>query len=431
MYNLKSILQKGLLSPNEQRRLGINHHSIAEEGIQRRRADMDVTCGPQGKVHDYVPFYFCERSSMLQAVIRKKNIDQQFIIYFAVPITIMETHPCVFTNASANTEPPPDFFEDLQQIPALNWKLIDTRKWKLSDDEKKIRMAELLVHTKLDPKDFSKIIVWNDSFKEFVEKIYKECGLTPPPIYEDPRFFYNKYPDAPNDSLITGPFFTQRAFKESVEYILKTGQNANARYRNIRELLQELQTRGLEVLPETAELIGLKTDNPMHEEDAGTHTLSVVRELLASAEFQSLEEKDQRLVELAAYLHDIGKGPKSRWVNNGGKQKVDPDHPIGSVEMLKRILTQEIREITPRSVRVLCKLVCYHDLIGDIVGNGRDIEQLEKIAEKPKHLDMLIALSLADVKAIEEIWYVQCEARIPALRKQVLGKLNVAETEED
>jgi hypothetical protein len=26
---------------------------------------------------------------------------------------------------------------------------------------------------------------------------------------------------------------------------------------------------------------------------------------------------------LAAYLHDIGKGPKERWAGNGGIQKVD------------------------------------------------------------------------------------------------------------
>ena len=58
MDNIDGILKHGLLSPNEQRRLGIGHSSIAEQGIQTRRTNMDVPCAPGGKVHDYVPFYF-------------------------------------------------------------------------------------------------------------------------------------------------------------------------------------------------------------------------------------------------------------------------------------------------------------------------------------------------------------------------------------
>src|SRR5262245_47303505 len=97
LKNLPSIVRNGLLSPNEQRRLGIGHKSIALQGIQGRRATMDVTCGPNGVVHDYVPFYFCTRSSMLLSVINAKNVDQIFLVYLAIPITVLDRDDAVFT----------------------------------------------------------------------------------------------------------------------------------------------------------------------------------------------------------------------------------------------------------------------------------------------------------------------------------------------
>src|SRR6478672_2947833 len=79
--NLPGMIRDGLLSPNEQLRLGKTHKSIAIEDIQNRRAKMVVPCGPGGVVHDYVPFYFCTRSSMLLSVVNAKNVDQYNLIY--------------------------------------------------------------------------------------------------------------------------------------------------------------------------------------------------------------------------------------------------------------------------------------------------------------------------------------------------------------
>ena len=64
LENLESILQNELLSTNEKTRLGIKHKNIANHGIQNRRAAMNVTCGPMGTVHDYVPFYFSPSVSL-------------------------------------------------------------------------------------------------------------------------------------------------------------------------------------------------------------------------------------------------------------------------------------------------------------------------------------------------------------------------------
>jgi len=140
--NLSGMLTNGVLSPNEQKRLGLGHKSIALKGIQDRRSKMKVPCGPGGVVHDYVPFYFCSLSKMLLSVVNAKNVDQMFLIYFAIPIRILERPDVVFTNAAANTAIPPTFFSDPSDLGKLKWTLVDSKKWTLADEEQdRHRMA--------------------------------------------------------------------------------------------------------------------------------------------------------------------------------------------------------------------------------------------------------------------------------------------------
>ena len=86
--NLPRILKHGLLSKQEMARLDLGHKSIAYEEIQDRRSSKKVPCGPGGVVHDYVPLYFCRRSSMLLAVLTNKIADQQLLVYLEFPILI-------------------------------------------------------------------------------------------------------------------------------------------------------------------------------------------------------------------------------------------------------------------------------------------------------------------------------------------------------
>lgn len=79
--NLDSIIKNGILCTNIKNARGIQHENVASKGIQARRNDMDVTCGPKGKVHDYVPFYFTSMNPMFLSVINRKNQDQPFMIF--------------------------------------------------------------------------------------------------------------------------------------------------------------------------------------------------------------------------------------------------------------------------------------------------------------------------------------------------------------
>lgn len=433
IQNLPSVLEHGLLSCNQQTVQGIEHRSIAAADIQNRRSTMCVTCGPGSVVHDYVPFYFCKRSSMLLAVVQAKNVDQQMLVYLAVPITVIERDDVVFTSASANTIEPPAFFADPEDLSKLDWDAIDSLKWTMpTEQEKQARMAEILVFEEVNLNLVDHIIVWNKSFRDIVEEYYKKKGCKAPDIrygYEYLKHYFNRYPEEPYRSLVTGPFFTKRDFDNGVKDLQAAiGTAMNQSYQRLSELRDALR-ENLEATPLTGELVGLVSDNPMHPEDAGVHTQEVVDNLLKSEEFASLKKTDQLLIEIAAYCHDVGKGPKSRWKNNDGKQKVDPDHAVRAVPMVAEFLKDQVANTKLRSARIILMLVCYHDLVGDIIGKGREEEQLFDIITDEHDLDMLIALAKADVQAIHDQWWDQ--TKVDELRQRAIKTLKAKEQSKD
>jgi len=424
--NLPEILEHGLLSTNEKDRLGIGHNTIAYNDIQCRRAEMQVPCGTGGLVHDYVPLYFCIRSPMLNAVVTNKIADEQLIVYLEFPISIMDRYSYVFTDASANTFDPPNFFTDPSDLNRIDWNAVQTWKWSSKHDEgnnrpiRQRKMAELLIHRHLPITEILRVVVWNNTFKEDVVKIFDEAGLVCPTVIAGEKKYYF-YKNSENLPSVIGPRFIKIRFDKTINEISDTERPApeNTRYAGPGGLLNALSV-SLEALPETAELVGLGTENPMHGIDVGEHTLAVVNGLTGIPEFECLEPNDRYRVKIAAYLHDIGKGPRSRWPD--GRQRVDEDHPVKALPMLKRILTKEIVNVHERTIKTLCKLVCYHDIIGGIIAHGRRAEELEEIIEDKRDLDMLIALCKADINAINVGW---CnDVAIDRLKERIVRALN-------
>jgi len=154
--NIDSIVKYGILSTNTKVEKGIKHVDLANENIQLRRSEMDVPCKPKGKIHDYVPFYFTARNPMLLGVLNRKNIDQPLVVYIAVSIDKLIENNVVFTDASANTLIPPNFYTDPKDLDKLNWDLINSKSWTAKDkDELHSRMAEVLIYNKM-PIDWKK-----------------------------------------------------------------------------------------------------------------------------------------------------------------------------------------------------------------------------------------------------------------------------------
>lgn len=427
--NLESIIEKGLLCTNLKNEQGISHHNIAERGIQGRRSTMLVPCSDGKYVHDYVPFYFSKKNSMQLGVINKKNVDQPLLIYFAIPISIIEKKAgVVFSDASANTDVPPNFYNSasLNMLNSLNWDAIDSKKWACPSDEyRHQKMAELLVPGSIQISEVAYIVVWNEWFKDKVKEIFQTKGLQPPPILFDEDHYYINFYDGGRESIVTGPRFLKGKMESTISNISES-VNGTRKYGSIRAALDAIEDN-FSSITELDDIDGLRASYGPHTDDVGTHSRKVAATLTQFYEYNELSDEDKDIVLLSAYLHDIGKGPKSRWGQNG-MTKADNDHAVKSLPMLERILTEDIGGLNEESIRKIVTLVTYDDLIGDIVAKGRDETQLIDIIRNENDLKMLIALAKADMSAINPIWVINHVQSIEDLKSrtlQVIGSNNI------
>lgn len=424
--NLDSILTEGILSTNKKNKENILHNDIANQEIQLRRSKMTVTKGPGGVVHDYVPLYFAKRTPMLLSLIKSKNIDQIDVVYLAIKIDRILDDDVVFSDASANTVIPPNFYAKPKSLSKLYWPIIDSWDWTYSEEhgEKNKKMAEMLIHEKIKITDISHIVVWNNTYKEHVEEKLEELDIKNITVVTDyyRHFRYHYFcpiDQAKRTNLITGP----RQLKSLMARYIKStieGKSEHTKFDSLEEAIIEIQ-KDFKCIQELADIDGLKTDNPIHKEDVGAHSRSVAARVQSDDKFDSFTKEEQNCLILAAYLHDIGKGPKSRWKDE--IQKVDEDHSKKSLPMLKRIFSEDIDGWTKKQLRDIFILVIYDDLIGDIVANGRHTKQLTNIAKTKKQVDLLIALGKADMGAIKEKWVTNNLDAIENLRQQAYEEI--------
>jgi hypothetical protein len=425
--NLKSILQHGLLANTHTSFAATSARSIAASTIQERRAAMRIPPASGGVVHDYVPLYFGSLSLMLLGVINKKNVDQCDILYFEFPISILNKAGAIFTDASANTAIPPNFFDDTDQLTQLNWSEIDSIKWSSKSKElQHERMAEALIPPPLALQDAARIVVWSNETRLEVTRIAAECGAVLPPIAfesRDRRHFFCKFKNGEDgETLVIGPRNVAAIFEEACLAIssLPQGQQC-VPFSSLQSLLESLRVN-FGSIPQTAELIGLKSENGVHKLTVDLHTQAVVAKLINSPEFAALDPTKRDIVELATYLHDIGKGPKSRWATNGGVQAVDPDHPVKAMPMMVDIFRDFIRSWTAEDAKILTKLVCYHDLVGEVLGKDRDEQQIYDVVSNQTELRMLFAIGKADATSLVEHWWN--DAAATALRSRCVAAIS-------
>ncbi|OBT29324.1 hypothetical protein A9263_04505 [Vibrio cyclitrophicus] len=418
--NLQSIISDGLLCTNLKIKHGIVHEDIANNDIQKRRSKMEVTCGPRGVVHDYVPFYFAKRTPMLLNIVKSKNIDQIDIVYFAIPIEKITNENVVFSDASANTEIPPNFYKNSKHLGKLNWETIDSWAWSYRDDEERHqKMAEMLVQSKVDITDIAHIVVWNNNFKNHVKDVLKDNNIEGVQVvthYHDhfKHHYFNDFSRGNRTNIVTGPRWLKRLVKSNITAVVESEQGPT-KHANLKSLVEAISNNFC-CLKELEGIDGLETDNPIHKEDVGKHSRRVAELVKLDANYNGYSKSEQNLLVLSAFLHDIGKGPKARWPD--GIQKVDDEHPRKSLPMLKRILSEEIGSLSKREIRRIHMLVVYDDLIGDIVANGRDKNQLFQIVKNKTDVDLLISIGKSDMEAINIKWVEEQSESIETLRRE-------------
>lgn len=426
IHNLDSIIKNGLLCTNVKNEKGVKHKNIANMTIQERRATMDVPVGPGGKVHDYVPFYFSSMNPLLLTLLNQKNVDQQYIIYFCVKIDRLEKEDAVFTNASANTLEPPTFYEETDKLNKLNWDLIDSRKWGgWTDEERHQKMAEALIHTKVDISEVNTILVYNEGIKNAVEQVFKANEVVPPRILyclTNYKFFYTKFfiPNQERITLVTGPATLLNEYRELIGKVkkLRSKKKGSYQYAKVSDLVDAID-KDFTVLPELKAVTGLLQDYEPHKDTVDEHTKEMVGEMKKTAYYQGASDELKSVLVLSAYLHDIGKGPKNKW-KLGKMTGAYPDHPADAVPMLCRILVEEIENLSDEEIRRICMLVVYHDIVGECMTKGRDKQQISNLIESKDDLEMLYAISLADATAIIPEWGNEIAAGKKAFMHEIM-----------
>lgn len=427
LKNLDSILEHGLLSTNQKDKARLTHTNIANLDIQSRRHEMKVPCEPKGNVHDYVPFYFCSLNPMMLGVINKKNVDQNLMIFLAVPFERLLKKGAVFTDTAANAAIPPTFYNNIDGLDELNWNAINSIKWGSPNNTLNHRMAEVLIYDRLGVEEIDTVYVWNEAAKKKVEEVYGRRKIKHPKIEFEPRdrrLYYTKFylQGREGETLVTGPSILRNSFTRLIQEIIEERKTIQKKYKfeTIEDAIDKIDSN-FSVISELDDIFELPTDNQEHSENVSDHTLKVVEMTINSRYYSSVDAGKKDILKFSAYLHDIGKGPKSKWKD--GIQKAYPDHPVDAIPMLRRILVEDIKILTDEQIRLVCLLVVYHDLIGEIIGKGRDKEQLHRIIKTEVEFDMLNCLNLADVSAINRIWAMKYNTGINEIKQELLKAL--------
>lgn len=265
---------------------------------------------------------------------------------------------------------------------------------------------------------------------------------SPPKIafdgYNKKYHYFTPFYSKERTSIVTGPICLRQEYKSAVEETLKQRRDSppvSPTFSDIEEAVRLIDKQFC-VLPELKAIHNLPTANKQHREGVGAHTRTVVQKLRESQYYKNLAEERKYLLDFAAYLHDIGKSDSPK--DDQGNQKTDLDHPARAIPMLQRILTEEIDNLSDEDIRQVMLLVVYHDLISDVIGKGRNREQIIEVIESDEDFDMLAALCLADVASLipdgglalmvspHRIWMTRIEQNLPELRTWILENMEEA-----
>ena len=162
-------------------------------------------------------------------------------------------------------------------------------------------------------------------------------------------------------------------------------------------------------IPELVVLLGIKQDG--HGFDIGKHILAVGQEVVKDDNFKTLDENNQKLVLIAALMHDIAKV-------EGGQ---DPTHPQRGGQYAYKMLSGALNEDEKATV---ANLIFNHHF-GEFIGKGeKNDEQMYILAyeckdDNPKFIDMLEILGKADLLGEDENYVSSKEEYINKIPQRI------------
>lgn len=179
--NLSVVLQRGgLHAPNHTPNDGLVYKTIHNLEVQEKRADKQISCGPRGVIHDYVPFYFGPLSPMMLNLktgrVPGYSDGQEPLIYVGTMAQAVADSGARFVfsdghGLAAYTM----WFDDLAQLDRVDWNMVYQRYWtdNANDmDRQRKKQAEFLVYQFCDWSLVQAVIVIDETRKAQVEQVF-------------------------------------------------------------------------------------------------------------------------------------------------------------------------------------------------------------------------------------------------------------------
>ena len=183
---LPTLLTRGVLhAPNHTPNDGLGYRTIHDVNVQANRRVKQVSCGPGGTIHDYLPFYFGSRSVMLLNLksgrVAGYNEGQAPLVYLASTAQTVAAAGLqyVFTDGhglATFTE----WFDDLAKLDAVDWSLLKEKYWNdtpQDNDRQRRKQAEFLVWQSLPWDLIGGVGVLDPVMKQRVEGIIQQFPL--------------------------------------------------------------------------------------------------------------------------------------------------------------------------------------------------------------------------------------------------------------
>ena len=153
---------------------------------------------PGGVLADYVPFYFAPRSPMLGAIhigkVEGYTEGQEPVLHLvsSAEAWVQMGNIPVFTDGHAIIQLS-DFFNDLQHLNRIDWKITQERYWHDTDDDNdrtRRREAEFLAHQFFPWPLISEIGVMTNAMAKAVNEVLKQNPESHRPVIATRRNWY-------------------------------------------------------------------------------------------------------------------------------------------------------------------------------------------------------------------------------------------------
>lgn len=198
--NLHFCLRRGgLHAPNHTPDDGLVYRTIHNVDIQNQRRVYRLPCGPRGVIHDYVSFYFGQRSPMLLQLhtgqVEGYNEGQEPLIYLVSTAQAVRDAGIGFVfsdghGIAAFTQ----WFDDLAELEQVDWRAVQARYWADTPqamDRQRRKQAEFLIHRFCPWELIQEIGVVNVAVRDRVRDILRGLPMDyQRPVRVRPNWYY-------------------------------------------------------------------------------------------------------------------------------------------------------------------------------------------------------------------------------------------------